>query len=295
MKKPRKILITPNTIFLLILFSFLIFTKSHVKAYNDPFIGNIDIVSYSFDGLYPNFNDVDRSKSFYDVSFDPSQTKTGNFYMKVIQKGSGGNRNIVVDNDDGNFVDAKYSDISTDLLTYGGMLTGYSEIFEITDLKPGYHNIKRLGFNNNMHGKPIVQDSIRVRVSEFKKFPSINNVPINKTFLIKFSKPLKIDSSIKDFVKVLDPYGNEIPVNIKFGSDQKSLEIYAPDNNYSSNSSYTLEISPDVKSSNNKELFTLIKMDFTTSNDSRSLSSRSLSSKSLNILEKTPDLMIDFN
>ncbi|WP_163225856.1 hypothetical protein [Clostridium sporogenes] len=45
-------------------------------------------------------------------------------------------------------------------------MRGYDETFKITDLKKGYHNIKRLGFNNNMMGKPIVKGNIRARVCE---------------------------------------------------------------------------------------------------------------------------------
>ncbi|EJE7233623.1 hypothetical protein FC820_09905 [Clostridium sporogenes] len=137
-----------------------------MQAYDAPFIGNIEIVNYSYDGFYPGIISTKPPQDFYDLFYDASKSKKGNVYIIAIQQGSGENRNLVVDNDDNNFVNAKYSDISTDLLTSGGILRGYDETFKITDFKKGYHNIKRLGFNKNMMGKPIVKGSIRARVCE---------------------------------------------------------------------------------------------------------------------------------
>lgn len=294
MKKFKKLFITTSASFLFILSFFLFFTKSNVQAYDDPFIGNIEIVSYSYDAIYPAFKSTKPYKDFYDVSFDSSNSKRGNVYIRVIQKGSGGNRNLVIDNNDGNFVNAKSSDISTDLLTSGGILKGYDEVFKITDLKTGYHNIKRLGFNNNMLGKPIVQDSIKVRVSNHNTFPTKSNVPVNKTFSIKFNRPVKIDSSTKDFVKVLDSNNREVPISIGSSSDPNCLEIYAPSNNYLPNSKYTLRILPGIKATDGKELFMSITMDFNT-NNSLGNSSRSLLSRSIHTLDKTPDLTLNFD
>jgi len=173
-------------------------------------------------------------------------------------------------------------------------LKGYDEVFKITDLKTGYHNIKRLGFNKNMSGNPIVQDSIKVRVSEHNKFPTKSNVPVNKTFSIKFNRPVKIDSSTKDLVKVLDSNNREVPISISLGSDPNYLEVHAPSNNYLPNSNYTLQILPGLKATDGKELFIATTMNFNT-NNSLSNSSKSLLSRSIHTLDKTPDLTLNFD
>ncbi|NFS21430.1 hypothetical protein FDE82_04755 [Clostridium botulinum] len=291
MKKSKKLFITTSASFLFILSFFLFFTKSNVQASSSPVISNVDIVGYSYDSIYPTFKSTIPRKDSYDVFYNPSRSKSGNVYIRVIQTGSGGTRNIVVDNDDNNFVNAKFSDISTDLLTSGGILTGYDEKFEITDLKKGYHNIKRLGFNNNTMGKPMVQDIIRVRVCEHNEFPAISNVPVNKTFTINFNRPVKIDSSTKNFVKVLDSNDREVPISIGLGSNPNYLEIYAPSNNYLPNSNYTLQVLPGIKSTDGKELFTSTTMNFSTNSSSRSLLSRSIHT----FQTTAPDLTLNFD
>ncbi|MEL5899420.1 Ig-like domain-containing protein [Clostridium sporogenes] len=175
-------------------------------------------------------------------------------------------------------------------------MRGYDEVFKITDLKTGYHNIKRLGFNKNMSGSPIVQDSIKVRVCERNTFPTKSNVPVNKTFTINFNRPVKIDSSTKNFVKVLDSNDREVPISIGLGSNPNYLEIHAPSNNYLPNSNYTLQVHPGLKATDGKELFISTIMNFSTSNSSRSFNnSRSLLLKSTYTSKKTPDLTINFD
>lgn len=134
MKKSKNYLL-PQVLHFYLYYRSFIFTKSNVQASSSPVISNVDIVGYSYDSIYPTFKSTTPRKDSYDVFYNPSKSKSGNVYIRVIQTGSGGTRNIVVDNDDNNFVNAKFSDISTDLLTSGGILTGYDEKFEITDLK----------------------------------------------------------------------------------------------------------------------------------------------------------------
>ncbi|KYN78145.1 hypothetical protein A0J52_02385 [Clostridium sporogenes] len=264
MKKFTKLFITTNTLFLFILSFFLFFNKSNVQAYSTPVISNIEVVGYSYDGIYPRFEDTTKPrKSFYDAPYDSSISKRGSVYINVKQTGHGGTRNLVVDNDDGNFVDAKYSDISKTNITYGGILRGYDEVFKITDLKPGYHNIKRLGFNRTTYGKPMVSDVIRVRVCEHATFPTKNDVPVNKTFSIAFNRPVQIGSSTKNFVKVVDSSNREVPINVSASSNPNILEI-SPVNNYLPNSNYTLKVLPGMKATDGKELFMTVTMNFNT-------------------------------
>ncbi|HBJ2613257.1 TPA: hypothetical protein LA742_001711 [Clostridium botulinum] len=68
-----------------------------MQAYDDPFIGNIEIVNYSYDGFYPRIISTKPRQDFYDVFYDASKSKKGNVYIRVIQQDSGGNRNLVVD------------------------------------------------------------------------------------------------------------------------------------------------------------------------------------------------------
>ncbi|EJE7233624.1 Ig-like domain-containing protein [Clostridium sporogenes] len=121
-------------------------------------------------------------------------------------------------------------------------------------------------------------------------FPTVNNVPVNKTFTVNFNRSVKIDLSTKNFVKVLDGNGKEVPISISLGSNPNYLEVHAPSNNYLPNCNYTLQVLPGLKATDGKELFISTTMNFNINNTSRSLLSRSI-----HTFESKPDLTLSFD
>ncbi|WP_414646641.1 MULTISPECIES: hypothetical protein [Clostridium] len=99
-----------------------------------------------------------------------------------------------------------------------------------------------------------------------------------------------MDSSTKNFVKVLDANGKEVPISISLGSNPNYLEVHAPSNNYLPNCNYTLQVSPGLKATDGKELFISTTMNFNTNNTSRSLLSRSI-----HTFESKSDLTLSFD
>lgn len=229
-----------------------------------PAVTSVNIVKYS-DGLrYPNL--VNTSGAVCDIFYNPSNTTSASAYIDVIQGGYGSSGNYIV-TDNGPSV--HYTPVVSRNIISGGYLAGYDEVFQINGLTQGYHQLKRLVFNSSssiLNGaSSVLSDTIRVRVSQYKPRPEQTNIPINKTYILKFTKPVVIDANTKNYIKIYDSNANEVPVSFSAGPDVYSIAVHAPNGNYKPNSKYSLAVLPGLKSTSGQEMFSFVTMDFTTS------------------------------
>jgi len=93
------------------------------------------------------------------------------------------------------------------------------------------------------------------------------DVDNNKSWVVKFNKELD-NSTIDDskFV-VTDEYGQQISVEVKLGTDEKSV-IISPKNEYNYGKTYNLFIKDGIKSKSKNSLVKTAKMQFTIKNNS---------------------------
>lgn len=92
----------------------------------------------------------------------------------------------------------------------------------------------------------------------------VNNQVVQqyKTWTIKFNKPVKIDDTLKNKIEVFDKDHKTVPITISKGNSDSELLISPPKDGYTLGENYTLDISKDVSSSDNKSLPNDVNMNF---------------------------------
>ncbi|MCP1143694.1 Ig-like domain-containing protein [Lysinibacillus endophyticus] len=98
--------------------------------------------------------------------------------------------------------------------------------------------------------------------TNWKYWGKKEEVPKNKTWTVKFSQPVDVDSLTDENIYVVDSYNGKIPVSFSLSNEGKDLLIEAPFYDYYPYETYTLYIE-NVKSQNQQVLKEPIKMDFT--------------------------------
>jgi hypothetical protein len=105
--------------------------------------------------------------------------------------------------------------------------------------------------------------SLSTNVLAFNKV--MTNISPYKTFNIKFNQKLDPKNDLLNSIKVVDSKGNKINVDVKMGSNQKSLLINPPDGGYTYGETYYLTVE-NLKSSLGKTLKNPYSLKFTISN-----------------------------
>lgn len=100
---------------------------------------------------------------------------------------------------------------------------------------------------------------------QFNELPSQQNKNINKPWTVKFN--LELDGSTINNTNVIvkSSNGKQMKTTISLGKDNKSLVIYPPVGGYIPGTTYSVELSTEVKSKDGKKLSKPTKMSFTTS------------------------------
>lgn len=93
----------------------------------------------------------------------------------------------------------------------------------------------------------------------------MSNIPPYKTFNILLNQKLDSKMELSNSVKVLDSKGNKINIEVKMGSNQKSLIVNPPVGGYTYGETYYLTVE-NLKSSLGKELKNPYSLKFTISN-----------------------------
>ena len=148
--------------------------------------------------------------------------------------------------------------------TYGkGAMQAFYELEDGSYLKltvglffgPSDTVINHVGVKPNVTttSNPLYQahyDTIKEQLTNSKELASLNNVPLNKTFTINFSKQLEktIDPSA---VQLIELGGNAIETTINV-SDQKLL--ITPKHSLAAGKEYMLIVQPTIKNSNGKTI-----------------------------------------
>jgi len=96
-----------------------------------------------------------------------------------------------------------------------------------------------------------------------------NNQVVDKTkdWTIHFNQDVAFDDATKNAIVVTDSNGNKVKVAVKLGSDNKSIEVEAPEAGYEAGAKYELVVGNGVHSVDGKEINEQTKMDFSIKND----------------------------
>lgn len=101
----------------------------------------------------------------------------------------------------------------------------------------------------------------------WNEWPERVNVPLDKTWKIKFNTPMDAETFNKDTVNVLNYKTlTSHPVTLQLSDDGKTLNVH-PDKPYVLGDTYTLQIKQSVKSARGLEMKESIKLSFRTSRD----------------------------
>ncbi|SKA81607.1 Secreted protein containing C-terminal beta-propeller domain [Caloramator quimbayensis] len=111
--------------------------------------------------------------------------------------------------------------------------------------------------------------------------PSIKNAPFNKELIVMFDYPLD-EKTVGSNVYVLNYKNSKVPINISLTDDKKSIKV-SPVSGYEFGKTYTLFISNKVRYKNGKYTNTMVKRQFTISQD--------LESKELPIVKSNEELL----
>lgn len=103
--------------------------------------------------------------------------------------------------------------------------------------------------------------------SKWKNWESKEDVPINKSWTVYFNQSLDSDSINLNNVYIVDSNNNRVDISFTLSNEGKELIIGAPPTNYIPLESYTLYITENILSKNQKALKAPIKMEFTVGED----------------------------
>lgn len=90
---------------------------------------------------------------------------------------------------------------------------------------------------------------ISVHAEETSIIPTVSR---DKIFAFKFTEDINILDMSKDSIIVKDNKGNTVEVTLKMGKDKKTILIVPPVQGYNSGETYTVLLSTDISSNNNK-------------------------------------------
>lgn len=88
----------------------------------------------------------------------------------------------------------------------------------------------------------------------------------NKSWTIHFNQEVAFDDATKNAIVVTDSNGNKVKVAVNLGSDNKSIEVEAPEAGYEAGAKYELTVGNGVHSVDGKEINEQTKMGFSIKN-----------------------------
>ncbi|MGY0374026.1 N-acetylglucosaminidase [Clostridium sp. JNZ J1-5] len=100
----------------------------------------------------------------------------------------------------------------------------------------------------------------------FTELPSKTGVSTTKPWTVKLNLDLDKNTINSENIKVKDNKGNAVKATVYPGKDNKSIMVYPQVGGYFPATTYSLELSTNVKSTSGKNLAKPTKMSFTTSN-----------------------------
>lgn len=95
------------------------------------------------------------------------------------------------------------------------------------------------------------------------EWESKTNVSLNKSWIVKFSQPLKDKTLIQEMIYVVDAQGGEYPVETTINDEQDEV-VVSPSESYSPGDTYYLIVSDGILSESGKSLAQAVKMKFVT-------------------------------
>lgn len=92
----------------------------------------------------------------------------------------------------------------------------------------------------------------QITFANFNYNKSIQNVPLNKVWSVKFNAFVDLKNSDSDSIKVVDEYGNRVNVGLSYGSSEKIVLVTPPNGGYAFNKRYYLIVGANLKSKSGK-------------------------------------------
>ena len=105
-----------------------------------------------------------------------------------------------------------------------------------------------------------------VKASTYTDMGPKNDVEVSKPWTVSFNKALSSNTVNNTNIKVIGENNNSIGINVSLANGNKDV-IVKPVKEYESNTSYTLIVTGNVKSSDGKPLPKEVRMDFNTKNE----------------------------
>ncbi|UFJ39579.1 DUF11 domain-containing protein [Brevibacillus humidisoli] len=96
-----------------------------------------------------------------------------------------------------------------------------------------------------------------------EEWPEQEDVPVDKSWTIRFSKKLDPETVTERNIYVTDDRGRHLDVEVTLGEDEKSILVSSPEEGYEPGETYTLHIRRYIRSEDGESLKKSIRMDFT--------------------------------
>lgn len=186
-------------------------------------------------------------------------------------------------------------DITVDGVSYKHSLTtlGNNTVYQLDDVKAGDHIINVIA-KNASSDYMSTSNYIYIRVKpNVKVFNEVKNVPINKVFNIKFTKPLKTGTNLGNYISVLDQFGTNYCLSANVSSnDPYTVKVHGFP--YAAFSDFTLHILPGIQSNSGQIISEERVLRFYTGSN-QNLSRKINSNMQLNKSTIETDLLINFD